>query len=73
MTFSDVTKQNDRPSVGTLFRKVLGEIVFPMIAFINLKKGEGEAYIVCLCSPESSFLVFNSCYIGQLPKHLVAL
>ena len=42
----DVTKQNGRRSVGTLYMEVLGEIVFPMIAFINLNKGEGEAYSI---------------------------
>ena len=35
----EVTKQSGRHSVGTLYREVLGEIVFPMIAFISLKKG----------------------------------
>ena len=30
-------------------------------------------YIVCSCSPEPSFLVNNSCYMGQLPKHLIVL
>ena len=35
----DVTKQNGCCSVGALYSEVLGEIVFPMIAFINSKKG----------------------------------
>ena len=39
-----VTKQNGHCSVGTLYREVLGEMVFPVIAFINSKKDNGEAY-----------------------------
>ena len=42
----DVTKQNGCCSVGTLYREALGKIMFPMIAFVNLKKGEGEAYSI---------------------------
>ena len=44
MTFSDVTKQNGRASVGTLYREVLGEIVFPYDSIYKSEKGEGEAY-----------------------------
>ena len=44
-TFSDVTKQNGRASVGTLYREVLGEVVFPYDS-LNSKKGEGEAYSI---------------------------
>ena len=29
--------------------------------------------LVSLCSPEPLFLVNNSCYMGQLPKHLAVL
>ena len=39
MTFSDITKQNGHASVGTFYRKVLGEIAFLyVIACINLKR-----------------------------------
>ena len=46
MTFSDVTKQNGRASVGTLYREVLGEIVFPYDSIYNSKKCEGEAFSI---------------------------
>ena len=44
MMFSDVTKQNGYASVGSLYRKVLGEIVFPYDSVYKFEKGEGEAY-----------------------------
>ena len=34
---------------------------------------EQSQTIVCLRSPEPSFIVNNSCYKGQLLKHLVVL
>ena len=40
----DVTKQNGRRSVGTLYMEVLGKMVFPYV--INSNKGEGEAYSI---------------------------
>ena len=36
----DVTKRNGHRSVGTLYKEVLGKIVFPMIASINSKREE---------------------------------
>ena len=39
MTFSDVTKQNDCASVGSLYRKILGEIVFPYDSVYKFEKG----------------------------------
>ena len=39
MTFSDVTKQIGRASVGTLYREVLGEIVFPYDSVYKFEKG----------------------------------
>ena len=43
MTFCDVTKQNGRASVGTLYRKVLGEVVFP---YDNIYIFEKRKYIM---------------------------
>ena len=40
MTFSDVTKQNGRTSVGTLYREVLGEVVFPYNSVYKFEKGQ---------------------------------
>ena len=46
MMFSDVTKQNGHASVGTLYRKVLGKVVFPYDSVYKFEKGEGEAYSI---------------------------
>ena len=48
MTFSDVTKQNGSASVGTLYREVLGKIVFPYYSVYKFEKGEGEAYSIIM-------------------------
>ena len=41
MSISDITKQNGHASVGTLFREVLGEMVFPYYG--NVYKFEKRA------------------------------
>ena len=46
MTFSDITKQNGRASVGTLYREVLGGILFPYDSVYKFEKGEGETYSI---------------------------
>ena len=42
--FHDVTKQNGRTSVGTLYREPLGEILVHYDSIYKIEKGQGEVY-----------------------------
>ena len=46
MTFSDITKQNGCASEGTLYREVLGEIVFPYDSIYKFDKRAKVRHII---------------------------